>query len=94
MNGNQIYCGDHCTIHSYIVSLYCMSKTNMLYANYISIKKKHKRQNKKQEKLLLRILKYKPFPFFQKKKRKTTKIPQIKFLKKKKKKKKNNKKTL
>ena len=39
MNGNQIYCADHCTIHSYIVSLYCMSKTNMLYASYISIKK-------------------------------------------------------
>ena len=83
MNGNQIYCGDHCTIHSYIVSLYCMSKTNMLYANYISIKKKHKRQNKKQEKLLLRILKYNPFPFFQKKKRETQKSPKLNSSKKK-----------
>ena len=46
MNGNQIYCGDHCTIHSYIVSLYCMSKTNMLYANYISIKKNTKDKTK------------------------------------------------
>lgn len=82
MNGNQIYCGDHCTIHSYIVSLYCMPKTNICQL-YLNLRKKQKTKQKA-GKTVVKNLKVQAFPFLPKK-RKTRKIPQIKFLKKKKK---------
>ena len=74
MDFDQIYCADHCTIHSYIVSLYCMSKTNMLYASYISIKKTQKTKQKA-GKTVIKNIKVQAFPFLPKKEKKSNKNP-------------------
>lgn len=43
MDVNWTYFVDHFIIYTYARSLYCISKTDMLYVNYISLKKEGKK---------------------------------------------------
>lgn len=72
MHGKQTYCGDHCTMHANVKSLWCILETNIiLYVDYtliknlkslvlgkslMSFKKKQARKNNSQFSRVLKLI--------------------------------------